>query len=222
LGSPEGIIAVAQRVRQLRDASKVTERTAQALIQGVGRAARAASHSDKDAVDRQLQELSDAVASASGTELDQDSAAELGATIEALRAPALVTEAETMDRLGAACLRTDHTNYTGSGFVACLKAAGNGVRIEGVTGDGSYDMVIRYANAMGSTRTMTVVAGDTSTQVDFANLANWDTWSESSLKVTLTPGDDVTVFYGPGDNGNVNIDSISLKPRLGVVIDSAT
>src|SRR5665647_1675497 len=47
---------------------------------------------------------------------------------------------------GGACLATDHTGYTGSGFVACLTTPGAGVTQQfGVTTAGSYTLDLRYA-----------------------------------------------------------------------------
>ena len=62
-------------------------------------------------------------------------------------------------RSASACLRTDHTGYTGSGFVACLKTQDSGVRFNApVSGDGLTPVRLRYANAMGATQTMTLAA----------------------------------------------------------------
>ena len=53
-------------------------------------------------------------------------------------------EAESAQLVNGACLRTDHSNYTGSGFVACLKTTGGGVRFDTpVTADGVYTVRVR-------------------------------------------------------------------------------
>lgn len=102
---------------------------------------------------------------------------------------------------------------------ACMKASGDGVRLEqSVPTEGTYDLMIRYANSMGSTRTMSVSSGETTTKVDFANLATWDVWAGRPLTIRLSPADPLSISVGAGDNGNINLDSISLKPWLGVVV----
>ncbi|MDN5853935.1 MAG: glycoside hydrolase family 97 catalytic domain-containing protein, partial [Actinomycetia bacterium] len=220
LGSPEGIVDLAQYVRELNDDAKTTRSLAGTLIQQASRAAQSAADSDSEAMRTHLDEMLETVESAPGADLDREAAAALQERIQHLKSPKVVTEAETTDRFGAACLRTDHVDYTGTGFVACLKVPGDGIRlVDAVPSGGSYDVVLRYANAMGSTRTMTVTAGATSTTIDLANLANWDSWSEKAFEVTLAAGDDLSIFVGPHDSGHVNLDSISLEPRLGVVID---
>lgn len=203
----------------LRDAGSATGQLTKTLIGEVSAAADAAGISDTEALARHLDRMVTLVGSASPTDLTAEAAAEILVRIGALREPARVIEAETLTRLGAACLRTDHRNYTGTGFVACMKASGDGVRlVQPVTTEGAYDLTIRYANSMGSTRTMSVSSGGTTTTLDFVNLATWDVWADRALPIRIDPADPLTIRLGTGDNGNINIDSLSLKPRLGVVV----
>jgi alpha-glucosidase len=102
--------------------------------------------------------------------------------------------------------------------VACLKTKDSGVRFDApVTAEGLYTVRLRYANAMGSTRTMTLAGGTQSVQLQLPDLGSWDTWSEHLAGIRLSPDTPLTFVYGPNDNGNVNLDSITIEPEPGVV-----
>ena len=102
--------------------------------------------------------------------------------------------------------------------MACLKTKDSGVRFNApVTADGLYTIHLRYANGMGATQTMTLSSGTQSLQLRLPALQNWDTWSEHQVNLRLTKTTPLTFVYGPNDNGNVNLDSISLEPDPGVI-----
>jgi hypothetical protein len=102
--------------------------------------------------------------------------------------------------------------------VACLKTKDSGLRFNApVTADGLYTVRLRYANGMGATQTMTLSGGTQSLQLRLPALQNWDTWSEHQVSLRLTRTTPLTFVYGPNDNGNVNLDSISLEPNPGVI-----
>ena len=64
---------------------------------------------------------------------------------------------------------------------------------------------------------MTLASGPRSVQLQLPALANWDTWSDHEVAMPLDPADPLTFSYGPSDNGNVNLDSITLEADPGVV-----
>ncbi|MEV1243444.1 hypothetical protein [Nonomuraea sp. NPDC049750] len=146
-----------------------------------------------------------------------DVAADLLAISGVLAAGPRRIEAESAQLLSGACLRTDHTGYTGTGFVACMKTK-ESVRFNApVTVGGLYTLRLRYANAMGTTQTMTLSSGTRSSRLKLPTLANWDTWSEHQLSLLLTPATPLIFAFGPNDNGNVNLDSVTLDPGPGAI-----
>ncbi|MFY0580588.1 TIM-barrel domain-containing protein [Cystobacter fuscus] len=124
-----------------------------------------------------------------------------------------VYEAEEAILQGGSSIAKDHTGYSGSGFVASNWIQGATTKFHvRVPTAGSYAVSLRYANAMGSAKTLSVyVNGTKAVQTSLANLANWDTWAERAETLNLTAGDNIISYqYDPSDSGNVNLDSISL------------
>lgn len=48
-------------------------------------------------------------------------------------------------------------------------------------------------------------------------LPTWDTWSEHQVSLPLNQATPLSFVFGPNDNGNVNLDSITLEPDPGVI-----
>src|SRR5665647_1717637 len=100
-----------------------------------------------------------------------------------------VCEAENGAMAGGACLATDHTGYTGSGFVACLTTPGAGVTQQfGVTTAGSYTLDLRYAAGLpggpNQTRSATIsVNGTAAGQISLPLTGSWNTWADATAPV---------------------------------------
>jgi alpha-glucosidase (family GH31 glycosyl hydrolase) len=114
-----------------------------------------------------------------------------------------------------ASINTNHTGYTGTGFVDGLGNDGAGVTFyPKVKTGGDYNVSLRYANASGSAKTVSIfVNGKRVKSSSLANLANWDTWSTQSETLPLTAGVNVVTYKyysDAGDTGNVNIDNITV------------
>ncbi|NQX43738.1 discoidin domain-containing protein [Paenibacillus tritici] len=122
-------------------------------------------------------------------------------------------EAEAAALSGGAKTNTDHTGYTGSAFVDgyLTQGAATTFTISAVSA-GNYSAALRYANASGSTRTLSVyVNGTKIRQTSLANLANWDTWSTQAETLALTAGNNTIAYkYDVSDSGNVNLDQLVL------------
>ncbi|GAA4367399.1 hypothetical protein GCM10023088_15130 [Actinomadura verrucosospora] len=215
LGAPEGLLFLARKVRVAADEGAVDPTLSGRLAAEVRTAVNAVAARDtagmKEALDR-----FDALVEAA--QIAPDVAAGLLATSRALAAEPRTIEAESAQLVSGACRRTDHTGYTGTGFVACLKTKDSGVRFDApVTAEGLYTVRLRYANGMGSPRTMTLAGGTRSVQLQLPDLGSWDAWSEHRAGLHLAPSAPLTFVYGPNDNGNVNLDSVTIEPELGVV-----
>ncbi|MDG4782079.1 glycoside hydrolase family 97 catalytic domain-containing protein [Micromonospora sp. WMMD961] len=218
LGPPRGLLAIARNVRLAADDQTIAPALARQLVAEIASAARSASANDTAAVRTALDQFEALVTAAAATQIDPEVAATLLASTAALTAGPSTLQAEAAQLLGEACLRTNHAGYTGTGFVACLKTQNSGVRFTAaVTGDGDYLVRVRYGNAMGATQTMTLRSGTASTQIAMPTLPTWPTWSEQTVKLPIARGDSVDLVFGPTDNGNVNVDAITLEPDLGVV-----
>ncbi|WP_179278797.1 glycoside hydrolase family 97 catalytic domain-containing protein [Actinomadura mexicana] len=215
LGAPEGLLSLALKVRVAADERAVDPALSGRLAAEVKAAVHAAAASDTTGMRKALDRFDTLV---EGAPIAPDVAAGLLAASRALAAEPRTIEAESAQFVSGACRRTDHTGYTGTGFVACLKTKDSGLRFDApVTAEGLYTVRLRYANAMGSTRTMTLAGGTQSVQLQFPNLASWDTWAEHRAGIRLAPAMPLTFVYGLDDNGNVNLDSITIEPELGVV-----
>lgn len=112
-------------------------------------------------------------------------------------------------------VNTDHIGYSGSGFVDGFDNAGAAVTFyRKVKTSGDYNVGIRYANATGSAKTISIfVNGKRVKQTSLANLANWDTWATQNEAIPLTAGNNIiTLKYydDAGDTGNVNIDYLTV------------
>ncbi len=112
-------------------------------------------------------------------------------------------------------VNTNHTGYSGSGFVDLFESVNDGVSflVYAPTED-DYVLRFRYANATGSTATRNVyVDGQYAGQVTMKSLANWDTWGDGILTVRLKPGLHQVVFWFTGQNATaINLDYLEVQP----------
>ncbi|MFG1911461.1 glycoside hydrolase family 97 catalytic domain-containing protein [Kribbella sp. NPDC048928] len=218
LGAPQGLFSLLLKVRRGVDSGGIDAALPGRLAAELEAAIRAAVAHDPAAMRDALNRF-DAlvVAGPIAPEVSEDLLAAARVLVDGPR----TIEAESAQLIGRACLRTDHKGYTGTGFVACLKTKGSGVQFNApVAADGLYTVKLRYANAMSTAQTMTLTSGSQSVQLQLPKLANWDTWSDAQASLTSSPSTPLTFAFGPTDNGNVNLDSITLEPNPGVVLAS--
>jgi len=136
-----------------------------------------------------------------------------GATCE----PGARCEAEDAELDGPGTA-TDHTGYSGSGFVAGFAGTGDSLSTRvPVSEAGGYEIAVRYANNRGgdgqlTTRTLTVtVDGGTPVPLSLPPTDSWDAWAVARVPLQLSAGPhDLVVSRGPGDSGNVNVDSLAV------------
>ena len=120
-----------------------------------------------------------------------------------------VCEAENGKLEGGAKLATDHGGYSGTGFVAGLEnaSAKETISLTNVPADGSYALHLRYANGTGGARTLAV----NGTSQTLPATADWETWGDATLPVTLTKGDNSVVLActSAADSCRVNVDTVA-------------
>ncbi|MGW1466986.1 CBM35 domain-containing protein [Streptomyces sp. NPDC002308] len=130
-------------------------------------------------------------------------------------------EAESAQLSGGAAVSTEHSGYTGTGFVGGFTDAHKGTASvtfsvpSSLAGNGSA--TLRYANGTGAAMTLSLyVNGAKVRQVSLAPTANWDTWSTHDEQVTYAKGTNTVAFtFTTADSGNVNLDGLAVTTPTG-------
>jgi hypothetical protein len=127
-------------------------------------------------------------------------------------------EAERASLSGGAVVQSDHTGYSGTGFVGGYTdgnkvAARTAFSVNTATA-GSYTLGLGYANGTATARTLTLtVDNGMPQQITLPATANWDSWTAVSSAVTLSAGTHTVAYsFGSADNGNVNLDYLEIAP----------
>lgn len=130
--------------------------------------------------------------------------------------PVTTYEAEEAKLSGGAGINTDHTGYSGGGFVDGYGAEGASTTFH-VTVDrgGTYDVGLRYSNGPNpfqGTKTVSVsVNGRKARQTELLSTRDWDSWSTKTESLNLRAGHNtITYTHGPEDIGHVNLDLITV------------
>ncbi|WP_246846297.1 right-handed parallel beta-helix repeat-containing protein [Humibacter ginsenosidimutans] len=126
-------------------------------------------------------------------------------------------EAEDAALSGGAVVQSDHTGYSGTGFVGGYTDANAGTATTtfavSIDTAGDQQLALRYANGTGSTRTLTLNVDGSAQQISLPATADWNTWATQTTTVSLSAADHTVAYsYGSGDNGNVNLDSLTVTP----------
>ena len=135
----------------------------------------------------------------------------------ALAATATTYEAESAALSGGAVVASDHTGYTGSGFVAGYTDTDKGTAdttfTVSATAAGSYTSTLRYSNGTAATMTLSIyVNGTKLTQISLPATADWNTWSTQTQNLSLNAGDNSIAYkFDSTDSGNVNLDNITVS-----------
>lgn len=125
-------------------------------------------------------------------------------------------EAELAALSGGAAVATDHSGYTGTGFVAGYTDANKGSAATtftiGAQSAGNATVALRYAN--GTTATMSLslyVNGGKTGQLTLPPTANWDSWTTRTDTVALDAGENTIAYkFDTTDLGNVNLDNLAV------------
>ncbi len=108
---------------------------------------------------------------------------------------------------------TNHTGYTGSGFVDNFYQANSGVSFTvSVATAGSYHLTLRYGNGGSSATRIVAVDGQQMATPTFPAQGTWDSWTTLSVPVTLTAGLHTVVIWCTGGVGAINLDNITVGP----------
>jgi hypothetical protein len=123
-----------------------------------------------------------------------------------------VLQAETAT-LSQAVVATNHTGFTGTGFVDYNNVSGSFVEwtVNAPTA-GGVSMVFRYANGSTANRPMTITVNGTAvaTNKAFNPTANWDTWADTTVTATLAAGANKVRATATGTSGGPNVDKLTV------------
>ncbi|GAA2533093.1 hypothetical protein Ahu01nite_097230 [Winogradskya humida] len=138
-------------------------------------------------------------------------------------------EAENAGLSGSAGVASDHTGYTGSGFVAGYGSVGAATTFSvDVPSAGAYPVSLRFSNgpnpSAGAKTVSLYVNGSKVRQINLADTGTWDTWATQLDTVTLRAGGNTIAYrVDEGDIGHVNLDSLTVgdttaaAPRTGTL-----
>ncbi|MCM3626505.1 discoidin domain-containing protein [Paenibacillus glycanilyticus] len=132
----------------------------------------------------------------------------------AVSAASQTYEAESATRSGGVVIASDHTGYTGSGFVGGYTDTNKGNAATAFTvsagAAGSYTAALRYSNGTGSAKTLSLyINGTKLKQISLSATADWNSWTTLSETVTLNSGSNtITYKFDATDSGNVNLDNM--------------
>ncbi|SFD57803.1 Carbohydrate binding module (family 6) [Paenibacillus catalpae] len=140
-----------------------------------------------------------------------------GGTVTPPTSPAGTYEAEAAVLSGGTAVATDHTGYSGIGFVGGFidsnKGNASATFNVNVAAAGSYNVALKYANGSTVAQTLSLYAnGIKAAQTSLPATSNWDTWSTKADTVTLNAGNNTIMYkYDTTDTGNVNIDKLDVE-----------
>ncbi|AMM19613.1 hypothetical protein AX769_04995 [Frondihabitans sp. PAMC 28766] len=124
-------------------------------------------------------------------------------------------EAESAKLTGGAVVETDHTGYSGSGFVGGYTDSDKGTASTAFTVSaataGTYALALEYSDGTGSSRTLTLGVDGKTQQITLPATTDWNTWAAETTSVTLAAGSHTIAYsYGTADNGNANLDYLAV------------
>ncbi|MGB8452340.1 MAG: CBM35 domain-containing protein [Anaerocolumna sp.] len=111
---------------------------------------------------------------------------------------------------------TDHTDYSGTGFVDSYGESGDYVSFNiSVDTEQDYTLRFRYANYTGSTTIREVyVDGTFISNAYFADSGSWDVWDTTDVGTTLTAGTHtVKVSVDNSSDGYINLDNLTVTDQ---------
>ncbi|WP_406120140.1 PQQ-dependent sugar dehydrogenase [Streptomyces sp. NBC_00989] len=114
---------------------------------------------------------------------------------------------------------TNHTGYTGTGFVDYTNVTGSYVEFAvSATATGTASIALRYANGTAVDRPLDISVNGTvvASAVSFPATADWNTWATKTVNVPLTAGTDKIRATATTANGGPNLDRIS----VGTAVDA--
>jgi Carbohydrate binding module (family 6)/Carbohydrate binding module (family 35) len=123
---------------------------------------------------------------------------------------------------GGTTVATSVAGYTGSGYITGFTAAGSrAIRTVRVSAAGSATATLRYGNATGSTKTLSVYVNGV--KAGPISLPATSGWSTAQQNLSLRAGLNLIGYqYDNGDSGNVNLDDLTITGSTELAARGAT
>jgi glucose/arabinose dehydrogenase len=115
--------------------------------------------------------------------------------------------------LSQAATATNHTGYTGTGFVDYVNTAGSYVQFSVTAASaGTASLTFRYANGTAVDRPLDVTVNGTlvASGLSFPATTNWDTWQTKAVNAALNAGTNTVRATATTDNGGPNLDKLTV------------
>ena len=126
-----------------------------------------------------------------------------------------IYEAEDAEKTGDAKTNTDHTGYSGTGFVDGLGNVGSGLKFKvNAKKAGRYTLSVRYSVGIsGDAATINLyLNGSKQEQLGLAALGSWDAWWNRNCTVELQKGENIIELKRENGNANAaNVDYITIE-----------
>ena len=133
--------------------------------------------------------------------------------MNAVTPPVTHIEAETGTISTGGTVDSNHLGFTGTGFVNVANAVGSYVEwsVSGLSA-GSHTLNFRYSNGTTSARPVDLsVNGSAAGSINFGTTADWDTWANATVTVTLTSGTNTIRVTSTTANGGPNLDWVEVS-----------
>ena len=115
--------------------------------------------------------------------------------------------------LSQAAVATNHSGFSGTGFVDYTNVAGGFVQWSvNAAAAGGATLTIRFANGSTAARPMDIsVNGGAATSVSFPVTGSWDTWQTVTVPATLVAGSNTVRATATGAAGGPNVDWLEIS-----------
>ena len=109
-------------------------------------------------------------------------------------------------------IETEHSGYTGEGYINTDNASGNGIDYRvNILASGTYTFIWRFANGSSDRPARLLINGSQElSSINFPATGAWTTWSEVSAQVDLTTGEKDVRLEATSSGGLANIDYMNV------------
>ncbi|MFF3670667.1 PQQ-dependent sugar dehydrogenase [Microtetraspora malaysiensis] len=130
--------------------------------------------------------------------------------------PSTVYQAEDAT-LSQAAVATNHTGYTGTGFVDYVNTVGGYIEWTiNAASAGPATLTLRYANGTTTDRPMDIaVNGTTTGSRAYPATGNWDTWADDTVTANLNAGANTIRATATTAGGGPNVDKLTVTAAPG-------
>ncbi|SHJ26102.1 dextranase [Clostridium cavendishii DSM 21758] len=114
-------------------------------------------------------------------------------------------------------VNTNHTGYTGTGFIDGFSEMGDEVTFQiQIDKEKDYKLQFRYSNSTGEAAKLhLIIDGKDQGVINFNNLKDWESWSESTFDSHLLPGvHTIALYYDNNDSKKaINLDHLKILEK---------